>query len=103
MDNYCKKYQHLINSTLSSVKFPKSLANKLEATCVYFASGFIDQYTLPWRSNISRFSFLPLHVREVLHADLYETSTNRKHWNQATKHVHGTGSEIHVVILDQKL
>ena len=47
-DSYLKKlkmYTHKkICGTLSSSKFPKPLANKRKATCVYFASSFIDQY-----------------------------------------------------------
>ena len=41
---YIQKFQRLINSTLSSGEFSKSLANKQEAVGAYFASRFIDQW-----------------------------------------------------------
>ena len=40
---YLQKFQCSISSTLSSGEFPKFLANKREAACSYFASGFLDQ------------------------------------------------------------
>ncbi len=40
---YVQKFQRLINGTLSSGEFSKSLANEREAVGAYFASGFIDQ------------------------------------------------------------
>ena len=40
---YVQKFQCSISGTLSSGKFPKTLANKREALRAYFASGFIDQ------------------------------------------------------------
>ena len=41
---YVQKFQRLINGTLCSGKFSKSLANEQEAVDAYFASGFIDQW-----------------------------------------------------------
>ena len=40
---YVQKFQCLINGTLCSGKFSKSLANEQEPVGAYFASGFIDQ------------------------------------------------------------
>ena len=40
---YVQKFQRLINGTLFSGEFSKSLVNKQEAVGAYFASGFIDQ------------------------------------------------------------
>ena len=40
---YVQKFQRLINGTLCSGKFSKSLANEQEAVGAYFASGVIDQ------------------------------------------------------------
>ena len=40
---YVQKFQRLINSTLCSGKFSKSLANEQEAVGAYFTSGFIEQ------------------------------------------------------------
>ena len=38
-----QEFQRLINGTLSSSEFSKSLANKQEAVGAYFTSSFIDQ------------------------------------------------------------
>ena len=40
---YVQKFQHLINGTLFSGEFSKSLTSKQVAVGTYFASGFIDQ------------------------------------------------------------
>ena len=40
---YVQKFQRLINGTLSSGEFSKSLANEQEAIGAYFACSFIDQ------------------------------------------------------------
>ena len=40
---YVQKFQRLINGTLFSGEFSKSLTSEREAVGAYFASGFIDQ------------------------------------------------------------
>ena len=45
---YVQKFQRLINGTLSSGEFSKSLANEQEAIGAYFACGFIDQWVYCW-------------------------------------------------------
>ena len=40
---YVQKFQRLINGTLFSGEFSKTLTSEREAVGAYFASGFIDQ------------------------------------------------------------
>ena len=46
---YVQKFQRLINSTLFSGEFSKSLTSEWEAVGAYFAHGFIDQWV--WRQD----------------------------------------------------
>ena len=41
---YVQKFQHLINGTLFSGEFSKSLTSEREAVGAYFARSFIDQW-----------------------------------------------------------
>ena len=66
---YVQKFQRLINGTLCSGKFSKSLANEQEAVGAYFASGFYRPMSLLSTSNVSSCSFLPLRVGKPLFTD----------------------------------
>ena len=114
-----------INGTLCFSKFPKSLENKWEAACAYFANSLSVLLSI---SNISSFRLLLLGIGKPLFTDgsiiphargvqfslahfislpslsCNETGTIRKHWNQAKKYMCAeTGSEIHAVVCGLKV
>ena len=123
---YVQKFQHLINGTLSSGEFCKVSCQQTRSCRQLLCQRFYRPMTLLSRSNVSRCSFLPLHVGKPLFTDasivpcsrgvrffdarfclppppeLHETGTIRKLWNRATiyaetKCVHEQLSEIHAL------